>query len=212
MLRTLPREDDWIWNRVFKIVVFTWSIILNTDLGGKYAPLTATRYITHATGIDIFFPHWRLLLIIRHLFFQFREQSYSFDTFLLTSFFFFIFNCCLLFLFIYLFIFCFFFPDLFSSTVFYMRKMASFSKFSIIIIIMSCRRHGYPWPSLATSPYRSSLPAGLQGRTLYPHITAGCMFVLVVLLLLGHIWGSIGVHHLWARPCFSSSVLHVWFV
>ena len=29
---------------------------------------------------------------------------------------------------------------------------------------------------------------------------------------LGHMWGSIGVHHLWARPCFSSSVLHVWFV
>ena len=25
-------------------------------------------------------------------------------------------------------------------------------------------------------------------------------------------WGSIGVHHLSARPCFSSSVLHVWFV
>ena len=24
--------------------------------------------------------------------------------------------------------------------------------------------------------------------------------------------GSIGVHHLWARPCFSSSVLQVWFV
>ena len=23
---------------------------------------------------------------------------------------------------------------------------------------------------------------------------------------------SIGVHHLWARPCFSTSVLHVWFV
>ena len=31
-------------------------------------------------------------------------------------------------------------------------------------------------------------------------------------ILLGHIWGSIGLHHLWARPCFSSSVLHVWFV
>ena len=27
------------------------------------------------------------------------------------------------------------------------------------------------------------------------------------------IWGgSIGVHHLWARPCFSSSVLHVWSI
>ena len=34
----------------------------------------------------------------------------------------------------------------------------------------------------------------------YPHIAAVCMFELVVLLLLGHIWGPIGVHHLWARP------------
>ena len=25
-----------------------------------------------------------------------------------------------------------------------------------------------------------------------------------------HMWGSIGVHHLWARPCFSSSVPRVW--
>ncbi len=25
-------------------------------------------------------------------------------------------------------------------------------------------------------------------------------------------WGSIRVHILWVRPCFSSSVLHVWFV
>ena len=29
---------------------------------------------------------------------------------------------------------------------------------------MLCRRHGYPWPSLATSPYRSSPMAGLQGH------------------------------------------------
>ena len=26
----------------------------------------------------------------------------------------------------------------------------------IIIIIFSCWQHGYPWPSLATPPYRSS--------------------------------------------------------
>ena len=82
----------------------------------------------------------------------------------------------------------------------------------IIIIIVSCRQHGYPWLSLATSPYRSSPLAGLQGYIPYPHIAAICMFVLVILLLLGHMWGSIGVHHLWARSCFSSSVLHVWFV
>ena len=72
----------------------------------------------------------------------------------------------------------------------------------IIIIIIMCRRHGYPWLSLATSPYHSSPLAGLLGYILCPHIAAVCKFELVVLLLLGHMWGSIGVHHLWARPCF----------
>ena len=78
----------------------------------------------------------------------------------------------------------------------------------------SCRasKHEHPWPSVATSPYHSSPLAGLQGYTQYPHIADVCMFELVVLLLLSHMRGSIGVHHLWARPCFSSSVLHVWFV
>ena len=66
----------------------------------------------------------------------------------------------------------------------------------LIIIIMSCHQHGYPWPSLATSPFgRSSLLllAGLQGCIPYPHRAAVCMFEPVVLLLLGHMWGSIGV-------------------
>ena len=73
--------------------------------------------------------------------------------------------------------------------------------------IKSCRQHIYPWPSLATSPYHSSLLPSLQGYIPYPHITAVCMFELVVLLLLGHMRESIGVHHWWVRPCFSSSVL-----
>ena len=72
-------------------------------------------------------------------------------------------------------------------------------EFIIIIIIMSCRQHGYPWPSLATSPYHSSPPAGLQGYILCPHIVAVCKFVLVILLLHIHMWGSIGVHRLWAH-------------
>ena len=38
-----------------------------------------------------------------------------------------------------------------------------------------CRWHGYPWPSLATSPYRSSPLAGVQGCILYPHIAAICI-------------------------------------
>ena len=65
----------------------------------------------------------------------------------------------------------------------------------IIIIIMSCHKHGYLWPSLATSPNHSSLLAGLLGYIPHPHVAAVCMFELVVLLLLGHMWGSIGVHH-----------------
>ena len=80
------------------------------------------------------------------------------------------------------------------------------------IIIMSCHQHGYHWSSLATSSYHSSLLVGLQGNIPYPHIAAVCMFELVILLLLGHMWGSTGAHHWWVCPCFSSSVLHVWFV
>ena len=64
---------------------------------------------------------------------------------------------------------------------------------------MSCWWHGYPWPSLATPPYRSSPQAGLQDNIPYPHIAAECMFVLVILLLHGHVWGSIRVHLLWVR-------------
>ena len=82
----------------------------------------------------------------------------------------------------------------------------------IIIIIMSYRQHRYPWLSLATFPYRSSPLAVLQGYNPCSHKAAVCMFELVVLLLNGHMWGSIGGHHLWARPSFSSSVLQVWFV
>ena len=71
----------------------------------------------------------------------------------------------------------------------------------IIIIIMSCRRHGYPWPSLATSPYHSSLLVGVQGHIPYPHIAAECMFEVVVLLFPGHM----GVHR--STSLMSSSLL-----
>ena len=41
------------------------------------------------------------------------------------------------------------------------------------------------------SPLLPIILAGLQGYIPYPHIAAECMFKLVVLLLLGHMWGSI---------------------
>ena len=89
---------------------------------------------------------------------------------------------------------------LFQTIQFCMSTKLNGSKYCyisliIIIIIMSCRYHRYPWPSLATSLYYSSPLAGLQGYIPYPHIAAVCMFELVVLLLLGHMRGSKGVHH-----------------
>ena len=79
-----------------------------------------------------------------------------------------------------------------------------FSNFIYIYISSSsCRAASTDIPD----PLSPLLPIVLQGYIPYPHIAAICMFELVVLLLPGHMWGSIGVHHLWARPCFSSSVL-----
>ena len=66
--------------------------------------------------------------------------------------------------------------------------------------------------SLATPPYHPLLPAGPQGYIPYRYRAAMCGFELVVLLLLGHVKRSTGVHHLWACLYFSSSVPHVWFV
>ena len=79
-------------------------------------------------------------------------------------------------------------------------------------IILSCHLHRYPWPSLGTPPYCSSLLADPLGYIPYPHRAAVCRFELVSLPLLGHMRGCIGEHHLWIHPCFSSSVQHVWFI
>ena len=82
----------------------------------------------------------------------------------------------------------------------------------IFIIIMPRYHHRYPWPSLANPPYRPLLPAGPQGYIPYLHRAAVCRFKLVFLPLHVNVKGSTGVHHLWPRPYFSSSVPHVWFI
>ena len=76
--------------------------------------------------------------------------------------------------------------------------------FRHFIIIFSCHQHGYPGPSLSRHP---SPPFITSGRS--PGATpwaAVCRFEQAALLLHGHVKGSI------ARPYFSSSFLHVWFV
>ena len=54
--------------------------------------------------------------------------------------------------------------------------------------------------SLTLSCHFSLSFIGTQGYIPYPHIAGVCMFELVILLLLGHMRGSKGKHHLWARP------------
>ena len=76
----------------------------------------------------------------------------------------------------------------------------------IYIIIMSHNQQGYPWPSLATPPYRPLLSAGPR------HWAAVFRFELVVLPLFVHVKRSTGVHHLWSHPYFSTSVPNVWLV
>ena len=85
---------------------------------------------------------------------------------------------------------------------------------SIMIDWIEIFEHNNPWPSLTTSPYRSSPLAGLQGYILYPHIAAECIFMLVVLLLPGHMWGSIRVHckNLQNKTAFTfiRNIIKVW--
>ena len=67
------------------------------------------------------------------------------------------------------------------------------------------------WTSLTHSRH-PSLSTGPQSYIQYRHRAVVCMFVQVILPSHVHVKMSIGVHHLWARPYISSSVLHVWFV
>ena len=76
------------------------------------------------------------------------------------------------------------------------QVQGSFHLYFILIIIMSRHQCGYPRSSFATPPYRPLLPTGFQGYILYLHRAAVCRFELVVLLLLIHVKGSTGVHHL----------------
>ena len=87
-----------------------------------------------------------------------------------------------------------------------------YSVLIIIIIIMSHYQHGYPWPSLVTPPYRSSLLTGLQGYIPYPHRAAVCMFELTVLPLFGHICTSLMSSSRLLQQCPACLVRLTWIV
>ena len=66
----------------------------------------------------------------------------------------------------------------------------------LVCLYMSCCSCVHTYHHHVLPLARISLTLSRQGCIPYPHIAAVYMFELVVLLLLGHMWGSIGVHHL----------------
>ena len=75
--------------------------------------------------------------------------------------------------------------------------------FLIVISSSSCRAGSMDIPD-PLSPLLPIVHRLWQVLWTTSRILTECMFVLVVLPLLGHVWGSTGAHHLWARPCLSS--------
>ena len=76
----------------------------------------------------------------------------------------------------------------------------------IIIIMMSCRQHGYPWPSLATSPYHSSPYVGVHRSTslmssslLLQHCPACLVRLTCIVFLMGGKWPYINSIYKWAK-------------
>ena len=97
--------------------------------------------------------------------------------------------------------FCFVFFSVFClfCFLFFGVFFAFFFWHSYIIIILSGHQHEYPWPSLPTPPYCSSLPVGPQGYTPYPHRAAVCRFELVALFLLCPVCWGCRIH--WLQLC-----------
>ena len=82
----------------------------------------------------------------------------------------------------------------------------------MIIIIMSCREHGFPWLSLAIRLYRPSHSAGPLEYILCLYRAVEESFLADVQYLLVRMKVSTGERRLWARSYFSRSVLHALFV
>ena len=74
---------------------------------------------------------------------------------------------------------------------------------AIIIIIISCWQHGYPWPSLATPPYRSSPWHRIitTGQPVWTNLTA-IIIIIISCWQHGYPWPSL------ATPPYRSSPWH----
>ena len=90
----------------------------------------------------------------------------------------------------------------------------------IIIIIMSCYKHGIPWLSLPLSVslsrairlYLPPLPTGPLDYIMCPYRAVVNWFKLFLQHFHVRVKGSIGERRLWVRFYFSNSVRHVLYV
>ena len=78
------------------------------------------------------------------------------------------------------------------------QNVTSIYSLFLTLDILCHHHHVVPLAVISLAPSRhfflSFIASGRSSSYIpYPHIAAVCMFVLVVLLLLGHMWGSIGV-------------------
>ena len=80
------------------------------------------------------------------------------------------------------------------------------------IITKSHCKHRFPWLFLSIGPYHPSLLASLPNYILCPYRAVIDRSLLVGQHWHDHLKKSIEEHHLWVRPCSSSSVPHVLFI
>ena len=102
----------------------------------------------------------------------------------------------------------------YSFQHFFSRKLSPLHLFFISYISSSSSSWlddgiGFPLP---ICPYHPSLSACLPDYIFCPHRAVVCKFLLVGQYWHIHVKGSLGEHHLWAHPCFSSSVPPILFV
>ena len=115
-----------------------------------------------------------------------------------------------------------FVPELRSRYVFFVFRDSYVQCIYVIIILCTFRHHHHHHHVVLvarislTLSHHFSLSFIASGRSSGQHPVSSHSFWMYV--RAGHpafarpCVGSIRVHHLWVRPCFSSSVLHVWFV
>ena len=102
-----------------------------------------------------------------------------------------------------------FWKIIFSQNIFHINSISIYRSNSFQLSSSSCHAISIDIPD-PHSPLFPIVHCFRQVLMATSRIVTELLYV--VLPLHAHVKGYIGVHHLWARPYFSSNVPHVWFV